>query len=72
MASRAAFRGEAPDEMPYGASKGALVTLTKTIARGFATDGVLAFCIAPRSRRCNSRRQVILSVIARLAASRQG
>ena len=47
VASRAAFRGEAPDQMPYGASKGALVTLTKTIARGFAADGVLAFCIAP-------------------------
>jgi NAD(P)-dependent dehydrogenase (short-subunit alcohol dehydrogenase family) len=47
VASRAAFRGEAPDMMPYGASKGALVTLTKTIARGFAADGVLAFCIAP-------------------------
>jgi NAD(P)-dependent dehydrogenase (short-subunit alcohol dehydrogenase family) len=47
VASRAAFRGEAPDEMPYGASKGALVTLTKTIARGFAADGVLAFSIAP-------------------------
>jgi len=47
VASRAAFRGEAPDEMPYGASKGGLVTLTKTIARGFAAEGVLAFCIAP-------------------------
>ena len=47
VASRAAFRGEAPDEMPYGASKGALVTLTKTIARGFAAEGVLAFAIAP-------------------------
>lgn len=47
VASRAAFRGEAPDQMPYGASKGALVTLTKTIARGFAAEGVLAFCIAP-------------------------
>jgi NAD(P)-dependent dehydrogenase (short-subunit alcohol dehydrogenase family) len=47
VASRAAFRGEAPDQMPYGASKGALVTLTKTIARGFAKDGVLAFAIAP-------------------------
>ncbi len=47
VTSRAAFRGEAPDEMPYGASKGALVTLTKTIARGFAADGVLAFSIAP-------------------------
>lgn len=47
VASRAAFRGEAPDQMPYGASKGALVTLTKTIARGFAAEGILAFCIAP-------------------------
>ncbi len=47
VASRAAFRGESPDQMPYGASKGALVTLTKTIARGFAAEGVLAFGIAP-------------------------
>jgi 3-oxoacyl-[acyl-carrier protein] reductase len=47
VASRAAFRGEAPEQMPYGASKGALVTLTKTIARGFAAEGILAFCIAP-------------------------
>lgn len=47
VASRAAHRGEAPDQMPYGASKGALVALTKTIARGFAKDGVLAFGIAP-------------------------
>ena len=47
VASRAAFRGEALDQMPYGASKGALVALTKTIARGFASDGVLAFGIAP-------------------------
>ncbi len=47
VASRAAFRGETIDQMPYGASKGALVTLTKTIAREFAAEGVLAFCIAP-------------------------
>ena len=47
IASRAAFRGEAPDQMPYGATKGALVTLTKTIARGYAKDGILAFAIAP-------------------------
>lgn len=47
VSSRAAARGEAPDQMPYGASKGGLVTLTKTIARGYAADGVLAFCIAP-------------------------
>ncbi len=47
IASRAAFRGDAPDQWPYGASKGALVTLTKTIARGFAKDNILAFGIAP-------------------------
>ena len=47
VSSRAAFRGEARDQMPYGASKGALVALTKTIARNFASDGILAFGIAP-------------------------
>lgn len=47
VSSRAAFRGEVPDQMPYGASKGGLVALTKTIARGYAKDGVLAFGIAP-------------------------
>jgi NAD(P)-dependent dehydrogenase (short-subunit alcohol dehydrogenase family) len=47
IASRAAHRGDAPDQWPYAASKGALVALTKTIARGFAKDKVLAFAIAP-------------------------
>lgn len=47
VASRAAHRGDAPDQWPYAASKGALVALTKTIARGFAKDNVLAFAIAP-------------------------
>jgi len=47
VASRAAHRGEAPDQWPYGASKGALVTLTKTIARGYAKDNILAFAVAP-------------------------
>ena len=47
ISSRAAHRGDAPDQMPYAASKGALVALTKTIARGYAGDGVLAFGIAP-------------------------
>ena len=47
IASRAAHRGDAPDQWAYAASKGALVALTKTIARGFARDNVLAFAIAP-------------------------
>ena len=47
IASRAAHRGDAPDQWAYAASKGALVALTKTIARGFAKDNVLAFSVAP-------------------------
>jgi 3-oxoacyl-[acyl-carrier protein] reductase len=47
IASRAAQRGDAPDQWAYAASKGALVALTKTIARGFARDNILAFSVAP-------------------------
>jgi len=47
IASRAAHRGDAPDQWPYAASKGALVALTKTIARGYAAENILAFAIAP-------------------------
>ncbi len=47
VASRAAFRGDAPDFMAYAASKGGLVALTRTIARGYARDGILAYTIAP-------------------------
>lgn len=47
LASRAAFRGDGPEFMPYAASKGGIISLTRTIARGFAQDGVLAYAIAP-------------------------
>jgi NAD(P)-dependent dehydrogenase (short-subunit alcohol dehydrogenase family) len=47
IASRAAQRGDAPDQWAYAASKGALVALTKTIARGFARENILAFSVAP-------------------------
>ena len=47
IASRAAFRGDNPDAMHYAASKGAVVTLTKSIARNFAHAGVLAYAVAP-------------------------
>jgi NAD(P)-dependent dehydrogenase (short-subunit alcohol dehydrogenase family) len=47
IASRAGHRGEQPDQWPYGASKAALLNLTKTIARGYARDNILAFAIAP-------------------------
>lgn len=47
VASRAAFRGDSPDFMHYAASKGGVVALTRSIARGFAKDNILAFTIAP-------------------------
>jgi NAD(P)-dependent dehydrogenase (short-subunit alcohol dehydrogenase family) len=47
ISSRAAFRGDAPDSMHYAASKAAVVALTRSIAKGYAKDGVCAYTIAP-------------------------
>jgi len=47
IASRAAYRGDSPQHWHYAASKAALVGMTKTIARGYASDGVLCFGVAP-------------------------
>lgn len=47
MASRAGQRGYAADAMPYGASKAALINVTKSIARGFGREGVVAVAVAP-------------------------
>jgi len=47
IASRAAHRGDSPDHWDYAASKAGMVALTKTIARGYAAQGVLAFAICP-------------------------
>lgn len=47
MASRAAFRGDTSEYMTYAASKGALVALTRSIARAFGKDEIKAFIIAP-------------------------
>lgn len=47
VASRAAYRGDNPNMMHYAASKGAVVALTKSIARGFAKEGILAYSVAP-------------------------
>lgn len=47
IASRAAHRGDSPDHWDYAASKAGMVALTKTIARGYAAQGVLAFVICP-------------------------
>ena len=47
IASRAAFRGDSPQHWHYAASKGAIVSMTKTIARGYASEGILCFAVAP-------------------------
>jgi NAD(P)-dependent dehydrogenase (short-subunit alcohol dehydrogenase family) len=47
IVSRAAFRGDSPQHWHYAASKAALVAMTRTIARGYAADGILCFGVAP-------------------------
>ena len=47
IASRAAFRGDTVDYMAYAASKGGMVSLTRSIARGFGKQNIKAFIIAP-------------------------
>lgn len=47
IASRAAYRGDSPDHWHYAASKGGMVAMTKTIARAYAHEEILAFAICP-------------------------
>jgi NAD(P)-dependent dehydrogenase (short-subunit alcohol dehydrogenase family) len=47
IASRAAYRGDSPAHWHYAASKAGMVAMTKTIARGYAKDSILAFAICP-------------------------
>jgi 3-oxoacyl-[acyl-carrier protein] reductase len=47
IASRAAYRGDSPAHWHYAASKAGMVAMTKTIARGYAKEGILAFAICP-------------------------
>ncbi len=47
VASRAAYRGDSPDHWHYAASKAGMVAMTKSIARGYAKDEILAFAICP-------------------------
>ena len=46
IASRAAFRGETTFA-DYGASKAAVVNLTRSMARACAKDGIVTTCVAP-------------------------
>src|SRR4051794_29876394 len=47
IASRAAYRGDSPQHWHYAASKAGIVGMTKTIARGYAAEGILCFGVAP-------------------------
>jgi 3-oxoacyl-[acyl-carrier protein] reductase len=47
LASRAAYRGDSPAHWHYAASKAGMVGMTKSIARGYASQGILAFAICP-------------------------
>ena len=47
VASRAAYRGDSPEHWHYAASKAGLIGVTKTIARGFAAEGIFAFAVTP-------------------------
>jgi 3-oxoacyl-[acyl-carrier protein] reductase len=47
IASRAAFRGDTTEYMAYAASKGGMVALSRSIARGYGKQGVKSFVIAP-------------------------
>jgi 3-oxoacyl-[acyl-carrier protein] reductase len=47
IASRAAYRGDSPAHWHYAASKAGMVGMTKSIARGFAREQILAFAVCP-------------------------
>ena len=47
VASRAAYRGDSPAHWHYAASKAGMIAMTKTVARGYARDGILAFAVCP-------------------------
>lgn len=47
VSSRAGHRGDSPDHWHYAASKAAILGMTKTIARGYAKENILAFAVCP-------------------------
>jgi 3-oxoacyl-[acyl-carrier protein] reductase len=47
VASRASWRGDGPEHWSYAASKGGMISLMKSIARAYASDGILCYGVAP-------------------------
>ena len=47
VASRAGHRGDSPQHWHYAAAKGGMLAMHKTIARAYASDGILSFAVTP-------------------------
>ncbi|MEP0712128.1 MAG: SDR family oxidoreductase [Algoriphagus sp.] len=59
ISSRAAFRGDTTDYIAYAASKGAVVSLTRSIARHYGKQGIKAFLIAPGFTRTDMAEEIL-------------
>ena len=59
ISSRAAFRGDTTDYIAYAASKGAIVSLTRSIARHYGKRGIKAFLIAPGFTRTDMADEIL-------------
>lgn len=59
ISSRAAFRGDTTDYLAYAASKGALISLTRSIARYYGKIGIKAFLIAPGFTRTDMANEIL-------------
>jgi 3-oxoacyl-[acyl-carrier protein] reductase len=59
IASRAAFRGDIAAYLAYAASKGGVVSLTRSLARAYGKDNIQAFVIAPGFTRTKMAQQFI-------------
>ncbi|PZX57967.1 SDR family NAD(P)-dependent oxidoreductase [Algoriphagus chordae] len=59
ISSRAAFRGDTSDYIAYAASKGAIVSLTRSIARQYGKQGIKSFLIAPGFTRTDMADEIL-------------
>ncbi|MEX2600380.1 MAG: SDR family oxidoreductase [Balneolaceae bacterium] len=61
IASRAAYRGDDQRYAAYAASKAGMVAFTKSIARDFGKDGILAYSVAPGFVETDMARETVKS-----------
>jgi len=59
ISSRAAFRGDTTDYIAYGASKAAIISITRSIARHYGKRGIKAFLIAPGFTRTDMADEIL-------------